>query len=52
MTDKLEDHDDIIEVFVDYKKGLRTMKTATAEMVRLGVRGERSLCHAQEHEEA
>ena len=36
MTDKLEDHDDINEVFVDYKKGLRTLKTATAEMVRMG----------------
>tara|TARA_R110000868_G_scaffold198328_3_gene444653 strand:+ start:1938 stop:2225 length:288 start_codon:yes stop_codon:yes gene_type:complete len=36
MTDKLEEHDDIIEVFIDYKKGLRTLKTATAEMVRLG----------------
>jgi hypothetical protein len=36
MTDKLEEHDDIIEVFIDYKKGLRTRKTAVAEMIRLG----------------
>lgn len=36
MTDKLEEHDDIIEVFIDYKKGLRTLKTATAEMVKMG----------------
>jgi hypothetical protein len=36
MTDRLEEHDEIIEVFVDFKKGLRTIKTATAEMVKLG----------------
>ena len=36
MTDKLEEHDDIIEVFTDYRYGLRTLKTATAEMVRMG----------------
>lgn len=36
MTDKLEEHDDIIEVFIDYRKGLRTVHTATAEMVKLG----------------
>lgn len=36
MTDKLEEHDEIIEVFIDYKKGLRTQKTATAEMMKLG----------------
>ena len=36
MTDRLEEHDDIIEVFVDYKKGLRTIQTATAEMVKMG----------------
>jgi hypothetical protein len=36
MTDKLEQHDDIIEVFTDYRSGLRTLKTATAEMVKMG----------------
>jgi hypothetical protein len=36
MTDKLEEHDDIIEVFTDYKYGLRTLKTGIAEMVKLG----------------
>lgn len=36
MTDKLKEHDDIIEVFTDYRSGLRTLKTATAEMVKMG----------------
>ena len=36
MTDKLEEHDDIIEVFTDYRSGLRTLKTATAELVKMG----------------
>ena len=36
MTDKLEKHDDVIEVFTDYKKGLRTLATATAVMKKLG----------------
>ena len=36
MTDKLEEHDDIIGVFKDYRYGLGTLKTATAEMVRMG----------------
>jgi hypothetical protein len=36
MTDRLEKHDDVIEVFTDYKKGLRTLATATAEMKKLG----------------
>jgi hypothetical protein len=36
VTDRLEQHDDIIEVFTDYRSGLRTMKTATAEMVKMG----------------
>ena len=36
MTDKLEKHDDVIEVFTDYKTGMRTLATATAEMKKLG----------------
>lgn len=36
MTDKLENHDDVIEVFTDYKTGMRTLATATAEMKKLG----------------
>jgi len=36
MTDRLEKHDDVIEVFTDYKKGLRTLATATAVMKKLG----------------
>jgi hypothetical protein len=36
MTDRLEKHDDVIEVFTDYKKGLRTLATATAVLKKLG----------------
>jgi hypothetical protein len=36
MTDRLEKHDDVIEVFTDYKTGMRTLATATAEMKKLG----------------
>jgi len=36
MTDKLENHDDVIEVFADYKTGMRTLETATAELKKLG----------------
>jgi hypothetical protein len=36
MTDKLENHDDVVEVFTDYKAGMRTLATATAAMKKLG----------------
>ena len=36
MTDKLENHDDVIEVFTDYKTGMRTLATATAALKKLG----------------
>ena len=36
MTERLEEHDDIIEVFTDLNRGLRTVKTATAELVKMG----------------
>ena len=36
MTDKLEKHDDVIEVFTDYKTGMRTLATATAVLKKLG----------------
>jgi hypothetical protein len=36
MTEKLENHDDVIEVFTDYKTGMRTLATATAELKKLG----------------
>jgi hypothetical protein len=36
MTEKTGDHNDIIEVLADLKRGLRTTKTATAELVKLG----------------
>lgn len=35
MSEKLENHDEIIEVFVDYKLGHRTLDTAAAELKRL-----------------
>lgn len=36
MTDKLENHDDVIEVFTDYKTGMRTLATATAVLKKMG----------------
>lgn len=36
MVEKLENHDEVIEVFTDYKTGMRTLATATAAMKKLG----------------
>jgi hypothetical protein len=36
MTDKLEDHDDIIEIFVDYKKGFYSRQNAIRQLVKRG----------------
>lgn len=36
MTKKLSEHDKLIEVFTDYKNGLRNNKTATAELLKMG----------------
>lgn len=36
MTDKLEDHDDIIELFADYRKGFYSKENAIRQMVKRG----------------
>jgi hypothetical protein len=36
MANKQYNHDDVVEVFTDYKTGMRTLKTATAELMKLG----------------
>ena len=36
MTDKLEDHDDIIEIFVDYKTGFYSRQNAIRQLVKRG----------------
>lgn len=35
MTGKLEHHDKVIEAFLDVRRNLRTVKTATKEIARL-----------------
>jgi len=36
MTDKLEDHDDIIEIFAEYKKGFYSKQNAIRQLNKLG----------------
>ena len=36
MTDKLEEHDDIIEIFTDYKSGFYSKQNAIRQLGKLG----------------
>lgn len=36
MTDKLEEHDDIIEIFTDYKSGFYSKQNAIRQLKKLG----------------
>lgn len=36
MTDKLEEHDDIIEIFAEYKKGFYSKQNAIRQLGKLG----------------
>jgi len=36
MTDKLEEHDDIIEIFAEYRKGFYSLKNAIRQLGKMG----------------